>query len=230
MRRSPARTPQATTDAEDPFMVGRVVKLSVIVPFFNVQILRPGNPAKSTCECARRHRIHSCRRLFDGRHPRDSFGRRARTRRGRPHPARTQRRPRHRPQHRPRRGPRRVRDLPRRRRLAGTGLLHRAPGRHRALRAATSCAPITSSARRAPGPISRVPHGRRGVVLDPRRGDPARRAAPPPSTTPTPGPGSTTAGSSTTDCCTSGTACAPPRTGRGSGDCTARRSPSPSSA
>ena len=39
----------------------------------------------------------------------------------------------------------------------------------------------------------------------------------------------TTAGCSTTGCCTSRTGCARPRTGRGSGGCTGRRSPSPRS-
>ena len=78
--------------------------------------------------------------------------------------------------------------------------------------------------------VHRVPHGRRGVVLNPREAIlPADRSTsvdyayawaghlPPPAR-------------STAGCCTSPTGCAPPRTGRGSGGCTARRSPSPWSA
>ena len=74
--------------------------------------------------------------------------------------------------------------------------------------------------------VHRVPHGRRGVVLDPREAIlPADRSTsvdyavrlgrdvPPPA-------------AGRRGCCTSRTGCAPPRTGRGSGGCTARRSPS----
>ncbi len=41
MCRSPARTPQVTTDAAGALKVSRVVKLSVIVPFYNVQSYAP---------------------------------------------------------------------------------------------------------------------------------------------------------------------------------------------
>lgn len=73
--------------------------------------------------------------------------------------------------------------------------------------------------------VQRVPHGRRGEVMAPGTRSCPPGAAPP-STTRTPGRASTTVGCWTAGCCTSRTGCVPPRTGRGSGDCTARRIPS----
>lgn len=52
MRRSPARTPQVTTRAGGTLKVGRVVKLSVIVPFYNVQSYAP-ETLRSLCANAR---------------------------------------------------------------------------------------------------------------------------------------------------------------------------------
>lgn len=74
--------------------------------------------------------------------------------------------------------------------------------------------------------VHRVPIGRRGEVMNPRtRSCPP--TARPPSTTRTHGPAPTTAACWTRVCCTSPTGCARPRTGRGSGSCTARPSRSP---
>ena len=90
------------------------------------------------------------------------------------------------------------------------------------LRAHRPCAVHRARPHRAPRPARPA---RRGA--GPARGDPARRPLdlgrlrlrlgrrlPPPA-------------ASTGGCCTSPTGCAPPRTGRGSGSCTARPSPSP---
>ena len=65
-------------------------------------------------------------------------------------------------------GARRIRHLPGRRRLAGARLLRASWSPVSSGWAATSSAPTTCSARRRARTVARVPHGRRGVVIDPR--------------------------------------------------------------
>ena len=143
-----------------------MVKLSVIVPFYNVQQYAP-DTLRSLRANAREDfefiLVDDCSRDETpdilARAERELPGAVLRQ-------PRAERRSGHRPQHRYRHGPRRVPHVPRRRRLArpGYSATRWPPSRSWA---AISSAPTMSSAPDGRA-IHRVPHGRRGVVLTPR--------------------------------------------------------------
>ena len=225
--RSPVPSSESSA-AGPPPNVFAGAKLSVIVPFYNVQQYAP-----DTLRSLRRTRERDFEFILvddcstDGtpdllERAAEDLPDVARC----VHPPRAERRARHRAQHRHRRGAGRVPDVPGRRRLAGPRLPHRTGGRHRGvglrLRAHRPCAGHRAGPYRPPGAARPALGGDQPAGRDPARppldlGGLRLRLGghlPPPAGRPG-------------RCCTSPTGCARPRTGRGSGSCTGRRSPSP---